>query len=255
MPGTDPGTAESVPTGTSDGSGESGTDDSRERIMRATYRALCAHGYASLTMQDIADESDLSKAALHYHYDSKADLLRAFLDYLIDSFRERATAGTADDGPFERVRTLVGLLFEPPGDDDAEFRTAILELKAQAPYEPPLRERLLAIDEFLRSEIAEGLREARETGIVRGDVEPEAVAEFVVTVSNGAHTRRVALGRTTECAETHLMGYLAALREDGDTAAGAEDGRTVGDGDGDGNDRDHGNDPDDGTERRVGGAR
>ncbi|MEF8843375.1 MAG: TetR/AcrR family transcriptional regulator [Haloarculaceae archaeon] len=157
MTGTD-----SAPAGGADaGGGSDAGADSRERIMRATYCALCKHDYASLTTQDIADESDLSKAALHYHYDSKADLLRAFLEYLLDSFRERATAETADEGPFERVRTLVGLLFEPPGGD--------------------------------------------------------ADAEFVVTVSNGAHTRRVALGRTTDCAETQLLDYLEALRvEDGD---------------------------------------
>jgi len=208
--------------GTTEGSTASDSDrsaDSRERIMQATYCALCRHGYASLTTQDIAEESDLSKAALHYHYDSKADLLRAFLEYLLDSFRDRATAETAGEGPFERVRTLVGLLFEPPGggnDADAEFRTAVLELKAQAPYEPPVRERLLAFDGFLRTEIAEGLRGAREEGLVRADVDPDAVAEFVVTVASGAHTRRVALGRTTDCAETHLLEYLEALRAEGE---------------------------------------
>jgi AcrR family transcriptional regulator len=36
------------------------TDDTCEAIMSATYRALCAHGYADLTMQDIADETDKS---------------------------------------------------------------------------------------------------------------------------------------------------------------------------------------------------
>jgi AcrR family transcriptional regulator len=202
--------------GTTEGSttdGSASSADSRERIMRATYCALCKHGYASLTTQDIADESDLSKAALHYHYDSKADLLRAFLEYLLDSFRERATQETAGEGPFERVRTLIGLLFEPPGGDaDAEFRTALLELKAQAPYEPPVRERLAAFDGFLRAEIAEALREARQEGLVRADVDPEAVAEFLVTVSNGAHTRRVALGRTTDRAERQLLDHLEALR-------------------------------------------
>ena len=202
MTGTD-----SAPAGGADaGGGSDAGADSRERIMWATYRALCKQGYASLTTQDIADESELSKASLHYHYDSKAELLRAFLEFLIDSFRDRVTAETADAEPFERVRTLVELLFEPPGDaPDAEFRTALLELKAQAPYEPPVRERLVAFDEFLRAELAEGLREA-----------PEAVAEFVVTVSNGAHTRRVALGRTTDCAETHLLEYLSGLRSEGE---------------------------------------
>jgi AcrR family transcriptional regulator len=213
MTGTD-----SAPAGGADaGGGSDAGADSRERIMWATYRALCKQGYASLTTQDIADESELSKASLHYHYDSKAELLRAFLEFLIDSFRDRVTAETADAEPFERVRTLVELLFEPPGDaPDAEFRTALLELKAQAPYEPPVRERLVAFDEFLRAELAEGLREAREAGTLGADVDPEAVAEFVVTVSNGAHTRRVALGRTTDCAETHLLEYLSDLRSEGE---------------------------------------
>jgi hypothetical protein len=88
-------------------------------------------------------------------------------------------------------------------------------MKAQAPYEPPVRERLVVFDEFLRAEITDGLDQAREAGTVRADVDPDAVAEFVVTVSNGAHARQVALGRSTDRAETHLMEYLATLRAGG----------------------------------------
>ena len=43
--------------------------DTPEGVTEATCRALCEHGYADLTMQDIADESNKSTAALHYHYD------------------------------------------------------------------------------------------------------------------------------------------------------------------------------------------
>ncbi|PSQ42055.1 TetR family transcriptional regulator, partial [Halobacteriales archaeon QS_9_68_42] len=50
-------------------------EETRERITNATYRALCDHGYAALTMQDIADECDCSKSLLHYHFDTKEDLL------------------------------------------------------------------------------------------------------------------------------------------------------------------------------------
>ena len=39
--------------------------------MEATYRALCEHSYANLTTEKIAAETDLSKAALHYHYGIK----------------------------------------------------------------------------------------------------------------------------------------------------------------------------------------
>jgi AcrR family transcriptional regulator len=194
------------------------TGETTDRIMRATYCALCRHGYADLTMQAIAEESDLSKAALHYHYDSKAALLESFLDYLLDSFRDRVAAIDAQD-PHARLLALVELLFEPPGgDSDAEFRTAMLELKAQAPYAGALRERLTEFDGYLRDELAATLERAAEAGLLHDDVEPGTAAEFVVTVSQGAHTRRVALDRETTAAESALRDYLEGLF-DGEAAA------------------------------------
>ena len=185
--------------------------ETTDRIMRATYCALCRHGYADLTMQDIADESELSKAALHYHYESKATLLESFLEFLLDSFRDRVAA-VDSDAPRERLDGVVQLLFEPPGGDaDAEFRTAMLEMKAQAPYAPALRERLAEFDRYLRAELTETLERAASAGLLREDVDPSTAAEFVVTVSSGAHTRRVALDRETTAAESALRTYVDDL--------------------------------------------
>jgi AcrR family transcriptional regulator len=189
------------------------TGETTDRIMRATYCALCRHGYADLTMQAIADESELSKAALHYHYGSKAALLESFLDYLLDSFHDRVADIDATD-PHDRLLALVELLFEPPGgDSDAEFRTAMLELNAQAPYAPVLRERLAEFDSTLREELTATLERAAAAGLLRDDVAPATAAEFVVTVSQGAHTRRVALDRETTAAEAALRDYLEGLFE------------------------------------------
>ena len=46
---------------------EESRPDSTDDIMSATFRALSKHGYASLSMQDIADEFDKSRSLLHYH--------------------------------------------------------------------------------------------------------------------------------------------------------------------------------------------
>jgi len=59
-----------------------------EEIMEATYRALLRHGYADLSISRIADELDKSKAAIYYHYDTKDDLLVAFLEFAVDRFEE-----------------------------------------------------------------------------------------------------------------------------------------------------------------------
>jgi len=65
------------------------TDETIDDIMEATYRALCTHGYADLTMQDIAAESTKSKGTLHYHFEGKQDLLESFLAFLLNRFEER----------------------------------------------------------------------------------------------------------------------------------------------------------------------
>lgn len=187
-----------------------------EVFMRATYRALCRHGFASLTMQDIADESPKSKAALHYHYDTKHDLLVAFLEYLYDRFRERVDAIDHDD-PAERLLALAETVLDPPAPDEREFRTAMLELRAQAPYDADYRDRLAEFDRHVRERVAETVAEGVERGVFAADTDPDAVATFVVTVVSGAHTRRVTLDCPDcpiDAARTVLTEYVEDLLAD-----------------------------------------
>jgi AcrR family transcriptional regulator len=165
------------------------TDD----IMCATYRALCRHGYANLTMQDIADEWSKSKAALHYHYDTKRGLLLAFLDHLFDAYTDRV-ADPGEGLPQERLHALVDAALDPPrADATRELRTALFEVKAQAPHDDAFRERLERFDAYLRAEIREVVADGVDAGAF-ADVDPERTATLLVTLVNGAHSRRVALG-------------------------------------------------------------
>jgi AcrR family transcriptional regulator len=178
------------------------SDEPRETVVRATCRALCAHGYANLTMQDIADETDLSKAALHYHYDTKRDLLTTFLDSLASWYE-----GRLEDLPGDDAAARLHALFDEclTTDDDADypaFHTAMLEVKAQAPYEEAYRERLTAVDDVLRSRVEELVAEGIDEGVFRA-VDPEATANFVASVVVGAHTRNVAVGHSL--AETRAL--------------------------------------------------
>jgi AcrR family transcriptional regulator len=188
-------------------------DETIEDIMRAVYSALCTHGYADLTMQDIADESVLSKAALHYHYDTKRDLLLAFLEHLHGKFTERladAEAAAGDD-PADRLVTFIDAALFPPERADAdlrEFRTAVLEIKAQAPYVPAFREHLAKFDGFVHDRVAAIVAEGVERGRFDERADPETVACFVVTVINGAHTRSVAVDHAVEDTRAVLVEYL-----------------------------------------------
>lgn len=179
--------------------------------MRATYRALCEHGYADCTMRNIAEEADRSKASLHYHYDDKHGLMLAFLDYLYDHFVDRV--GDVDSGasPDEQLRSFLADVLHPPREDEArDFRTALLEIKAQAPYDEGFRERLSAFDAFVADTVAELVEEGIEAGTYREDVDPEEVARFALVVVNGAQSRHVVAGESVDCALESLDTYLDA---------------------------------------------
>jgi|APHM01.1.fsa_nt_gi Bacterial regulatory proteins, tetR family. len=215
--------------------------DPADESMQATYRALCEHGYADVTMQAIADETDKSKAALHYHYDSKRDLLMAFLDFLYEEFTERVGAPAADKndpdaeplaaaGPVggdgverrsvevggrdgdaaARLLGFIDRVLDPPEDDPErrrEFQTAMLELKAQAPYDEAVRERMARFDAFLVRQVQALVEAGVESGVFRA-VDPEDTARFIVTALDGAHTKQVAVGRDTDCTRRMLHGYV-----------------------------------------------
>jgi len=176
--------------------------------MEATYSALCEHGFADLTMQDIADESGKSKAALHYHFDTKADLLLSFLDHLYGSFTDEY-GETGGENAIERLVAFVDAVLCREDEAEAEaFQTALLELRAQAPYVDPYRESLLRFDAFVRDRVEAIVRDGIEEGTVRGDVDPADTAAFVATLIEGVNARRIAIGETEGGTRRTFLAYV-----------------------------------------------
>jgi len=179
--------------------------ETTETIIRATGRSLCEHGYADLTMQRIAAASSVTTAAIHYHFDTKEELLDAFLDDLVDRFEAQLACEAGD--PRQRLATLLDAVFD--ADPDDEFPVALMELKAQAPYHDPYRERFRELDGTLRAVVEAAVDDGIEAGHFEA-ADAGEVARFVATAINGGHLRQVALGE--EPAETRrvIEGYLDA---------------------------------------------
>ncbi|MFH5801473.1 TetR/AcrR family transcriptional regulator [Haladaptatus sp. CMAA 1911] len=180
------------------------TETSTE-IIRATGRALCEHGYANLTMQRIAEESSMTTAAIHYHFDTKDELLNALLDDVVDGFEERLACDGGD--PRERIGAFLDAVFAPSTDRSDEFPVAVMELKSQAPYHEAYRERFIELDEVMRTVVATIVREGMADGHF-DDADPDEVARTVSTMVNGGHVRKVALGEDGEETRRVVERYL-----------------------------------------------
>ncbi|MEZ3162538.1 TetR/AcrR family transcriptional regulator [Halorubrum sp. RMP-47] len=165
--------------------------ETKSAIIDATNSVLCEHGYAGLTVQKIADEASMTTAAIHYHFDTKAELLDAFLDDLIERFESKLTFEPTD--PRDRLAAFLDQVFTPSNPDADGFPVAMMELKAQAPFQELFRKRFRELDGVVREVVGEIVADGIDDGHF-AETDPDEVARHVATTINGAHARHVALG-------------------------------------------------------------
>lgn len=160
-----------------------------EEIMEATYRALCTHGYADLTIQRISDEFEKSKSLLYYHYETKDALLVDFLDYILDRFMDKLAVESRGDA-HEQLEELLDLLFPDSIEDEGEqFETTLLELRAQAAHKPEYRDYFTRSNRALREQIVAIIENGIDQGVFK-PVDPEQTAGLVLATRNGALLQR-----------------------------------------------------------------
>ncbi|MFB6112027.1 MAG: TetR/AcrR family transcriptional regulator [Halobacteriaceae archaeon] len=174
-------------------SGQDSTDEeTHDAVMDAVRDALCNHGPTDLTMQDIAAEADRSSAALHYHYDTKQDLLIAFLRHLRTHVEEQL-ASLDSHPPRERLDLLMDhLLVEAPEPEEERLFTALAALRTQAPYVAPYREEMVRTEETLRQFVTSAIRDGNEAGAFDCEA-PEQTARLLLAAMRGARSNRVLL--------------------------------------------------------------
>lgn len=193
---------------------ESPTEDwssGEEDIMKATYQALLAHGYADLSISRIADELGKSKAALYYHYDSKDDLLVAFLEFAVDRFETTIDTETGDDPSEDLDHIIEKLLPLQPDEEQRQLHEVMVALRSQAVTNEAFREQFTSIDERLATTIRGVIQDGIDQGTFR-DVDPTRVAEHVLAVINGAMYARATTDRENALAATRvsLSSYVDA---------------------------------------------
>lgn len=176
----------------SEGTASDGTD-TREDIMWATYRVLANEGYAGLTTQRVADEAGCSQSLIHYHFDTKEDLVVAFLDWIRAGEVDWLAALEADSAE-ERLHRFVDLQLSIPRDDEhGRFNVAFLELHAAAARNERYAAALRSFAELLQDTLAGIVRD----GVASGEfspVDPEATARFLRHALQSAVAEALTLG-------------------------------------------------------------
>jgi AcrR family transcriptional regulator len=165
-------------------------EKTREELLEAAFNEIYRNGYQGASLDSILAESGITKGSLYYHFGSKQGLGYAVVEERVKSLvRERYIRPfrTTKD-PAEALRKM-GLRMERE-----LLKTGILSkgcpvnnlVQEMSGVDEGFRRRLAAILDEWKDTIAEGLRQGQDRGLIRAEVDAEAVATFVVATYQGA---------------------------------------------------------------------
>ncbi len=101
----------------------------RELILQQASRLFVAHGYNGISMREIAEACQMTKAALYYHFKDKKDLLREiFKGYLTKTNQFFLETSRKPASTRQRLTDLVDEIFDQSPDKRGVLHLMFVEM-------------------------------------------------------------------------------------------------------------------------------
>jgi AcrR family transcriptional regulator len=176
-------------------------EETRARILDGARRAFAREGYEGATVRVLEAETGLSRGAIFHHFPDKDALFLA----LAEQDAEATAEVVARDGLVGAMRELAAR--------DAGWLGVQVEAARRVRTDPEFAERWRQHLDTVRRAATERIQRQRSQGVVRSDVEPAVLVDFLSLVHDGL-VAHLAAGMPA----TRLDGVLAlvesAVRQD-----------------------------------------
>lgn len=190
----------------------------REQILQAVFDDLRVHGYQGLRPDKVvADKLHLTKGALYHHFkQGKLEIGHAVVDEILYPRYTAPWRGLAVHvgDPIAYVQQVLQHLQHHFTDQHLYGCPLNNLIQEMSPLDEGFRLRLKRITDEIQRHIMLGLQRGQAHGYVAAQVEPDAVANFVLATIEGAYTvAKVARDPTafSHCL-AQLSHYLDTLR-------------------------------------------
>ncbi|MEY2478814.1 MAG: hypothetical protein QOG87_4129 [Actinomycetota bacterium] len=158
----------------------------RDRLLEATRRCLTRRGYEGTTVRDIAAEASVSIGTLYNYFASKEDLIEALSEHVLGA--DLTALGTGPPDPDALMALLRDFVFAHPGSGTPVL--AQLRGRVSKDANPAVAR----FNEYIVESFLPLVKQAQGGGVVREDLDTEALIELVDLLWDGM-TRRHA-GKT-----------------------------------------------------------
>lgn len=178
----------------------------RDRILATAARLFSEHGYEHVPLSHVARESQVSKALVLWHFDSKEKLFQAALGRTLEPyFIDIEGLDGLDEA--ERIERLIDLFYEFVRDNvySVRFLLGLITRPERRPDDPI--ERVGQLYDVFRSLLADVIDSGRLSGRFRQDLHPRLDASLILAGLGGILIERLLHD------EAHAGEMLAYLKQ------------------------------------------
>lgn len=152
----------------------------RRAVLLAGAKLFCDKGYVRTSLDDIADELNITKRTIYYYVQSKDEILfecmKAGLEFIEQVAERHSDTSVA---PLDRIRALIDEYINWVSTDLGACLALIKDSAVSEPRRKELRKSKLSLDLHLRKLIVEGI----ENGSIR-PCDPKLIAAAIFGALN-----------------------------------------------------------------------
>jgi TetR/AcrR family transcriptional regulator, transcriptional repressor for nem operon len=187
----------------------------RGRLLNAAFKEMHRSGFRSADLDAILAKAGVTKGALYYHFDDKEALGYAVVDEVIMSITREKWVRPLQNA-INPIDTLVSIVQSTSLKPENLQRGCPLNNLSQemSPLDAGFRKRTAKVFREWHDAIAVALRGGQERGVVRGDVNANETATFVIAAYEGyiSLTKNSQDARMLRSGKRSVIRHLEALR-------------------------------------------
>lgn len=165
--------------------------DSRGAFIDAALDIILKDGVDNLRIEDVCERVGVTKGSLYWHFTDRDGLIREALleqlrrisDEQLATMNDAITSATSADDYLSRI---VGALANPFDKTEVEQRWKRLELIVATRNDPALSKVMSEVQRRQQKFMTDAMERAAENGLLRRDVDPQAVAAVLSAVALGS---------------------------------------------------------------------
>jgi AcrR family transcriptional regulator len=189
--------------------------DTKALLIDAALEVIENEGVNALRLDALVSSVGVTKGSLYWHFKDRDDLIRAALQEQMRRLTEDSMSGVSEalassKNLGEYLLQVQSVIADPYDETEVVQRWRRLELLLAARQDPELSTAMREIQVHGMAAYSQVMRDAQESGILRSDLDPAAVAVAISALAMGANVLISTMGEDAPSRDSWfgLMAFL-----------------------------------------------